>query len=161
MLNTNITYSFLFIFKGVMYMFIPDIFKKSYVDDVFDDVFSKDFIKKNNNLMNTDIKELENSYELDIELPGFKKEDIKAEVKNGYLVINATHSESKDEKDKEGKFVRKERYSGHCSRSFYLGDDITEKDIDAKFKNGVLKLIIPKKQLEEKSKEKKYVAIED
>lgn len=141
-------------------MFIPDVFKKGYVDDVFDDVFSKDFIKKNNNLMNTDIKELKDSYELDIELPGFKKEDIKVEIKNGYLVVNATHSENKDEKVKDGKFVRKERYSGHCSRSFYLGEGITEKDIDAKFKNGVLKLIIPKKQLEEKAKEKKYVKIE-
>jgi len=95
-----------------------------------------------------------------LELPGFNKDDIKAEVKDGYLIINASHAENKDEKDSEGKYIRRERYSGHCSRSFYIGDAVTEKDITAKFENGILKLNVPKKEKQEKIEEKKYVAID-
>lgn len=142
---------------------LPSIFKKGFMDDFFDDDFLMDFSKgkgAKNTLMKSDIKELENSYLLEVELPGFGKDDIKAEINNGYLIIEANHSENKDEKDKEGKYIRKERYSGHCTRSFYVGDHITEEDIKGKFENGILKLEIPKKEAEEKIEQKKYIQIE-
>lgn len=142
---------------------LPSIFKKGFVDDFFDDDFLMDFRGKRgagNALMKSDIKELENSYLLEVELPGFAKDEIKAEMNNGYLIIEASHSENKDEKNKEGKYIRKERYSGHCTRSFYVGDHIKEEDIKGKFENGVLKLEIPKKETQEKVEQKKYIQIE-
>ena len=111
-------------------------------------------------LMRTDIKETDGGYELTIDLPGFKKDDVQAELKDGYLTINAqTQSESED-KDEEGTYVRKERFSGKCSRTFYVGEDIEEKDIRAKFEDGTLKIDIPKKQEQPKLEEKKTIAIE-
>ena len=110
--------------------------------------------------MKSDIKEMENSYLLEVELPGFDKNEIKAEVKNGYLVIEAKHDENKDEKDEEGKYIRKERYSGYCTRSFYVGEGLTEKDIKGKFENGILCLEVPKKEPEKAVEEKKYIQIE-
>ena len=101
---------------------LPSIFNRGFMNDFFDDDFLMDFRgNKTNNLMKSDIKEMENSYLLEVELPGFDKNEIKAEVKNGYLVIEAKHDENKDEKDEEGKYIRKERYSGYCTRSFYVG----------------------------------------
>ena len=140
-------------------MFMPSIFNKGFMDDVFDDDFFMD-CKGKKAVGSTDIKELENRYELEIELPGFTKENIKAEISNGYLVINALHNENKDEKDKEGRYIRKERYTGKCTRSFYIGNNIKEEDIKAKFENGILKLEIPKKEEELQVEEKKYVQIE-
>lgn len=141
-------------------MLMPSIFKKGFVDDVFDDDFFMDFRGKNGkSIMNADIKEMKDSYLIEIELPGFTKENIKAEVNNGYLTINAEHNENKEEKDKDGKFIRKERYSGHCSRSFYVGDTIKQEDIKASFENGLLKLEVPKKEIENKNQEKKYIEI--
>ena len=140
---------------------LPSIFKKGFMDDFFNDDFLMDFGGKNRNvMMKSDIKELENSYLLEVELPGFTKEEIKAEVNNGYLIIEATHNENKDEKDKEGKYIRKERYSGHCTRSFYVGENLKEEDIKGKFENGILKLEVPKKAAEEILEEKKYIQIE-
>ena len=111
-------------------------------------------------LMRTDIKETDGGYELTIDLPGFKKDDVQAELKDGYLTINAqTQSESED-KDEEGTYVRKERFSGKCSRTFYVGDDIEEDDIKAKFEDGTLKIDVPKKQEQPKLEEKKTIAIE-
>ena len=111
-------------------------------------------------LMRTDIKETDGGYELTIDLPGFKKDDVQAELKDGYLTINAqTQSESED-KDEEGTYVRKERFSGKCSRTFYVGDDIEEDDIKARFEDGVLKIDVPKKQEQPKLEEKKTIAIE-
>ena len=116
-------------------MYMPSIFGESLFDDMFpfDDSF---FTSKKNPLygknasrvMKTDIKENEDSYELDIDLPGFKKDEITAELKDGYLTISAAKGLDKDEKDKEGKYIRRERYAGNMSRSFYVGKDITEKD---------------------------------
>ncbi|MGN0306862.1 MAG: Hsp20/alpha crystallin family protein, partial [Lachnospiraceae bacterium] len=94
-----------------------------------------------------------------IELPGFNKEDISAELKDGYLTIKAQTDESNDQKDKEGRYIRRERYYGSCSRSFYVGDRITQEDIKAKFENGILKLHVPKKE-REAVEEKSYIAIE-
>ena len=111
-------------------------------------------------LMRTDIKETDAGFELTIDLPGFKKDDVQAELKDGYLTIAAqTQSESED-KDEKGTYVRKERFSGKCSRTFYVGDDIEEDDIRAKFEDGVLKIAVPKKQEQPKLEEKKTIAIE-
>ena len=111
-------------------------------------------------LMRTDIKETDAGFELTIDLPGFKKDDVQAELKDGYLTIAAqTQSESED-KDEKGTYVRKERFSGKCSRTFYVGDDIEEDDIKAKFEDGVLKIAVPKKQEQPKLEEKKTIAIE-
>ena len=140
---------------------LPSILKKGFMDDFFNDDFLMDFGGKNRNvMMKSDIKELENSYLLEVELPGFTKEDIKAEVNNGYLVITAEHNNNKEEKDEEGRYIRKERYSGQCMRSFYVGEGLKEEDIKAKFENGILKLEVPKKAAEEKVEEKKYIQIE-
>ena len=127
--------------------------------NVFDDFFNTPFFTRSeNNMMKTDIKEHENSYDLTIDLPGVKKEDIKAELNDGYLTVSAESGTSKDEKDENGKYICRERYTGSYSRSFYVGDAVTEQDISAKFENGTLKLTVPKKEaLPEK--QNKYIAI--
>lgn len=111
--------------------------------------------------MNTDIKETEKGYELAISLPGVKKEDIKAEVKDGYLMITAAKGLDQDEQEKDtGRYIRRERYAGSCQRSFYVGDDVTEEDIKGEFKHGILKLFVPKKEAKPAVEQKKYIAIE-
>ena len=109
--------------------------------------------------MKTDIRETDDSYEVDIDLPGFKKDEISATLEDGYLTISAAKGLDKDEKDKEGKYIRQERYAGAMSRSFYVGNAITQEDIKAKYENGILKLTVPKKQPEAVQK-KNYIAIE-
>ena len=150
-------------------MLMPSIFGENLFDDLFDFPFYDDrneqkaekklYGRHARNLMKTDIKEMDNGYELLIDLPGFKKEDVKGEVKDGYLIITASTNQNKDEKNKDGKYIRKERYSGTCQRSFYVGDDITQNDIKAKFEDGVLKLEIPKKEAKPEVKEAKYISI--
>ena len=140
-------------------MFMPSILKKGFMDNVFDDDFFMDF-KNEKAIGKTDIKELKDNYLLEVELPRFTKEDIKAEVNNGYLVITAEHNINKEEKDEEGRYIRKERYSGYCTRSFYVGEGLTEKDIKGKFENGILCLEVPKKEPEKAVEEKKYIQIE-
>ena len=127
--------------------------------NVFDDLFNNPFFTKSeSSMMKTDIKEHDNCYDLMIGLPGVKKEDIKAELNDGYLTVSAESNTSKDEKDDNGKYICRERYSGSYSRSFYVGDTVTEQDISAKFENGTLKLTVPKKEsLPEK--QNKYIAI--
>ena len=127
--------------------------------NVFDDLFNTPFFNRNeNNIMKTDIKEHEKSYDLMIDLPGVNKEDIKAELNDGYLTINAKTDTSKDEKTENGKYICRERYTGCFSRSFYVGDAVTENDITAKFENGTLRLTVPKKEaLPEK--QNKYISI--
>ena len=110
--------------------------------------------------MKTDIREKEDGYELDMDLPGFKKEDIKAELHEGVLTISAAKNLDKDQKDDKGRYIRRERYSGAMSRSFYVGDALTEEDISAKFEDGILKLSIPKKTPQTEVPQKKYIAIE-
>ena len=146
---------------------LPSIFGESLLDDWFDFPSERDFFgshnpvfgKHANNLMRTDIRETDTSYELDVDLPGFKKEDIKAQVENGYLTISAAKGVEKKEDDKKGQYIRQERFSGACSRSFYVGDNVTEQDITAKFEDGILKLSIPKKD-QQQVETKKYIAIE-
>jgi HSP20 family molecular chaperone IbpA len=144
-------------------MMMPSIFGENLIDDFFgfDHPFRGYQRTDANELMKTDVKEHEDRYELEVSLPGYKKEDIHAELKDGYLVINAATSQSSDEKDeKTGKYIRRERYSGSCSRSFYVGEELTQEDIKAKYENGVLAITIPKKEPKKLEEEKKVIAIE-
>ncbi|MGN0352913.1 MAG: Hsp20/alpha crystallin family protein [Roseburia sp.] len=146
-------------------MLIPSILGESLFDEFFDD-FSrpvKNTVKYSTpaaSVMRTDIRECENSYELDIDLPGYKKEDVQAQLKDGYLTITASTSSNDDQKDGNGKYIRRERYYGTCSRSFYVGDDIQQEDIKAKFENGILKIGVPKKDARPKVEENKFITIE-
>ena len=126
--------------------------------DLLDDFFNDDvFTKRDRNLMKTDIIEKKDKYLLNIDLPGFSKDNIKLSVENGYLNISAkVENEVNEEEDR---FVRQERFFGECSRSFYLGDDVKEEDIDAKFENGILKINIPKKDLIDKKDTIKNIEI--
>ena len=154
-------------------MMMPSIFGENLFDSFFDDSFpffynDKDLKKaekklygrKGDRMMKTDIREKADGYELLVDLPGFKKEDVTGEVKDGYLIIKASTKNSKDEKDAKGKYIRKERYEGSCNRSFYVGDAITQDDIKAKFEDGVLKISVPKKEAKPQVEEKKFIAIE-
>ena len=111
------------------------------------------------NLMKTDVRETEDAYEVDIDLPGFKKEDIKIHLEDGFLTVTAQKALDKDEKDQDGHYIRRERYCGQCSRNFYVGENVTESEISAKLEDGILKLCVPKKDAK-KLPEKKYIAIE-
>lgn len=130
------------------------------MDFSFPDIDRKLYGKHVNNIMKTDVKEKDGGYEVAIDLPGFKKEEVKAELKDGYLTISAVKGLDKDEKNQEGKYIRRERYVGNMSRSFYVGEDITENDIHAKFENGILMLDIQKKEEQKKVDQKRYVTIE-
>ena len=124
-------------------------------DSLFDNIFFP-YEHKENNMMKTDVKENENDYELQVEVPGVNKENISIDYENGYVTIAAKTNKSKDEKDKEGNYVRRERYSGSYSRSYYVGD-VDRESIKAKLDNGVLSIIVPKAKAEE---QKKAIAIE-
>ena len=130
--------------------------------DLWDDIFNDPFFTRKPEVRNmkTDIVELEDEYRLDIDLPGYDKKDIKISVENGYLTVSAKKDEVKEEKNGEN-FIRKERFTGECSRSFYIGDDLKAEDIKASFKNGILCLDIPKKENKEEIPEKKYIEIDD
>lgn len=133
------------------------IFGENFFDDFMNSPFSGYEV---NNLMNTDIKDTEQGYEVVIDMPGIKKDDVKAELENGYLTISASSSSSNDEKGTDGSYIRRERYSGSCSRSFYVGENVKEEDIKARFEDGTLKLLIPKKEEQPAVEQKKYIAIE-
>ncbi len=146
-------------------MLMPSIFGESLFDDLFDDFSkpSKYFAKYNtpaNSVMSTDVKETDDKYEMDISLPGYNKEDIKMQLKNGYLTITAQTQSDNDQKDDDGKYIRRERFYGTCSRNFYVGKNLTQEDITAKFENGVLKVSVPKKEKVPAVEENKYIAIE-
>lgn len=110
-------------------------------------------------MMKTDIRETDEGYELDIDLPGFKKDEIQAELKNGYLTVSAAKGLDKDEQNKKGEYIRRERYADSMSRSFYVGEHLNEEDIKAKYEDGILKLSVPKKDVKELT-QNKYIAIE-
>ena len=147
-------------------MLLPSIFNDNVFDDFMDgfDSFmdrSALYGKHGKNLMKTDVRDVGDHYELDMDLPGFKKDEIHAELENGYLTISAEKSLDKDEKDKKsGKYIRRERYAGSMSRSFYVGEGVTQEDIHAKYEHGVLKLSIPKKEEQKKVEKSNYIAIE-
>ena len=128
--------------------------------DLFDEMFNDPFFTRGENkLMKTDIKEKGDKYLLEVDLPGYEKEDIKIEIEDGYLTVHASMNKNVEESDKDSKYVHKERYVGNSSRSFYVGDNVKEEDIKATFKNGTLKLTFPKDK-QEKQDEKKYIDIE-
>ena len=129
------------------------------INDIFDDFFYETNSSHTTvNVMRTDIIELENQYLLNMELPGFKKEDIQMELKDGYLMISATKNENNETTDVQGHVIRRERYRGSCSRNFYVGD-IRQEDIRASFENGELKVVVPKENVR-RVEEKKYITIE-
>ena len=148
-------------------MLRPSIFNDNLFDDFFEFPFFDDRAERKlyghnaKNIMKTDIKEHKDGYELEIDLPGFYKDEIQAELKDGYLTISAAKQLNQDEKEKEsGKYIRRERYSGSCQRSFYVGDEITQEDIKAEFKHGILKLFVPKKEAKPEVEQRKFVSIE-
>ena len=143
-------------------MFMPSIFGESLLDDLFDfnqnhQIENKLYGDKAKNLMKTDVKENEHDFEIFVDLPGFKKEDLKLDLTDGYITISA--NKTLDEEDKK-KYIRKERFYGSVSRSFYVGDSIKKEDIKAKFDNGVLTLSIPKVEPKEEKEPNNYIAIE-
>ncbi len=128
--------------------------------DLWDEMFRDPFFTEGENkLMKTDIKEKKDKYLIDIDLPGYEKDGIKVEIQDGYLTVHAKVDKVEDDNEK-GKYVRKERYTGECSRSFFVGDNVKEEDIKAKFKNGTLTLEVPKKEDKKELPEKKYIPIE-
>ncbi len=153
-------------------MLMPSIFGEDLFDNFmkdfpfFDDntesnVEKKLYGRRGKNLMKTDIKETEGGYELEMDLPGFTKDEIKVSLENGYMTISAAKGLDKDEQDKKsGRYIRKERYAGSCERSFYVGEDITEEDIKGEFKHGILTLNVPKKEAKPAVETNKYIAIE-
>ena len=153
-------------------MMMPRIFGESLFDDFmndfpfFDDRDVKKAEKKlygrrGRNLMKTDIRETDHSYELEMDLPGFKKDEIRVSLENGYLTVSAAKGLDQDEQEKKtGKYIRRERYAGACERSFYIGEEVTQEEIKGEFKHGILKLTIPKKDAKAQVPEKKYIAIE-
>ena len=132
----------------------------SLFDDMFNDpFFTRSYDRTSTQMMKTDIHEKDGNYLVEMELPGYAKEDIKADLKDGYLTITAHKNETKEEKDAHGKCIHKERYTGTCNRSFYVGEDISQEDIKASFKDGVLKLQIPK-EVEKEEAQPKLITIE-
>ncbi|MCI7146900.1 MAG: Hsp20/alpha crystallin family protein [Candidatus Fimisoma sp.] len=140
-------------------MLMPSIFGENLFDDFMDDFMMNRGARSVQNVMKTDIKETDDSYELKIEMPGYRKEDVKAQLKDGYLTISAETDNSSEEKNEEGKYIRRERYTGAVSRSFFVGKDLTEEDIRARFENGILHIALPK-EAPKKIEENKYIAIE-
>ena len=139
-------------------MMIPRIKNEfDLLGEMFADPF---FTEHESKIMKTDIKEKTDKYLIGIELPGYQKENIKIDVEDGYLTVHAEINSDNEEKE-EGKFVRRERYVGSCSRSFYVGSEVKGEDIKASFKNGILKIEVPKKEYKKELPEKKYIEIED
>lgn len=127
--------------------------------DLFDDMFDNDFFsRKEKSLMKTDIRENKDKYIIDVDLPGFEKENITLSLNNGYLEISAKMDKTSNEEDDE-KFIHRERFYGECSRSFYVGDNVVQEDIEAEFKNGILKIEVPKKEKAKELPESKNIEI--
>lgn len=137
-------------------MLMPSIFG----EDVFNDFMEPFGTADSNSFMKTDVEESDKGYMLTMNVPGAAKEDVHAELKNGYLTVEASSNSSNDEKDENGRYIRRERYYGSASRSFYVGDAVTQEDIKAKFEDGTLKLYVPKKESKPQVEERKYIPIE-
>lgn len=154
-------------------MLMPSIFGETLFDDFMNDFpfFDDRDMKRTErklyghnakNLMKTDIKETDTGFELEMDLPGFKKDEIKVALENGYMTVSAAKGLDQDEQEKKsGKYIRRERYAGSCERSFYVGEDVTEADIKGEFKHGILKLLVPKKEPKPAVEEKRYITIND
>ena len=148
-------------------MLMPSIFNNSLFDEMMDFPFGRDFFGDSGRMLNdyrtgvmkTDVKEADGVYEVDMELPGYKKEDVSARLDKGYLTITAVKNEENNENGGNGKYIRRERYCGQCYRTFYVGENVRQEDIHAKFEDGILKLTVPKTQ-PAKIEEQKYISIE-
>ena len=145
-------------------MLMPSVYGRDFFDDLMDgfgfpDVNKKLYGRHAKNMMKTDIRETDEGYEVIMDLPGFKKDEIEVQLENGYLNISAAKGLDKDETDKKGKYIRKERYAGAMQRSFYVGEYVTQEDIKAKYENGILRLSVPKKEAKP-VETKKTIAIE-
>ena len=140
-------------------IFGGNLFNDDWMDFSFPDIDKELYGKHAKNLMKTDVKEKDGNYEVAIDLPGFKKDEITAELKDGYLTISAAKGLDKDEKDKEGKYIRRERYAGNMSRSFYVGEGVKQEDLKAAFNNGILTVAVPK-EVQKPVEEKQYITIE-
>ena len=149
-------------------MLMPSVFGEDLFDEMMSFPFGDEFFGKKNplygknakNMMKTDVKELDDGYEVDIDLPGFKKEEVSVELKDGYLTVSAAKGLDKDEKDeKSGRYIRRERYAGSMSRSFYVGENVTQDEVKAKYENGILRLSVPKKEAKAVT-QNNYIAIE-
>ena len=142
-------------------MLMPSIFGENLLDDFFGFPFDGDYNYNAAGLMTTDVKDTDHGYEVTMNMPGVKKEDVKAELKDGYLTVSAAKGLDEDKEDKKtGKYIRRERYAGACQRSYYVGEDITEEDIKASFEHGILTLFVPKKEAKPAVEEKKYISIQ-
>ena len=146
-------------------MMMPSVFGRDIFDDFMDgftfpDVDKELYGKHAKNVMKTDVRESEDGYEVIVDLPGFKKDEIEVQLENGYLNISAAKGLDKDEEDKKGKYIRKERYAGACSRSFYVGKEVEKEDIKAEFKHGILTLFVPKKEAKPAVEQKHSISIE-
>ena len=147
---------------------MPSIFGENLFDELFDDDFpmipmrsirNPLYGKNAKNLMKTDVRETDNTYELDVDLPGFKKDEVQLDLKDGYLTISAAKGLDKDQEDKKGKYIRQERYAGACSRSFFVGEGIEPQDVSAKFEDGILRVSLPK-QVKKELPRNSTIAIE-
>ena len=155
-------------------MMVPYMFNEALMDDLFSNDWEHDFDramkaaaprsmfgKRAANVMKTDVRENKDSYDVFVDLPGFKKDEIKVSLEDGYLTIEAAKGLDEDEQEKKtGKYIRKERYAGACQRSFYVGDNLTQEDIKGEFKHGILTLNVPKKEAKPAVETNKYIAIE-
>ena len=153
-------------------MLVPSIFDENVFDDFFngfplyDDRAARKLEKKlygrrSQNLLKTDIKDTDKGYEMIVDVPGFKKDEVKVSLKDGYLTVSAAKGLDKDEQEKDsGRYIRRERYAGACERTFYVGEDVTQDDIKAEFKHGILKLFVPKKEAKPADNDPKYITIE-
>lgn len=145
-------------------MLLPSIFGENLFDEWMDfsfpDIDKALYGKHAKNMMKTDVKETDQGYEVFIDLPGFKKDEVSVQLENGYLTIQAAKGLDKEEKDKHGKYLRKERYAGGMSRSFYVGDAVKKEDIHAKYENGILKLALPKEEPRAIESNNHYISIE-
>ena len=135
-------------------MMIPS--RRNFFDEVFDEPI---FSKKEAKMMKPDIKETDGNYIFTIDVPGFEKENINIELDGGYLTVSATMNKNVDDEEKDGKYIYKERYSGECSRSFYVGDDVEEDDVKASFKNGILTVVVPERE-EPQEEQKRRIQID-
>ena len=148
-------------------MMLPSIFGENLFDDFMTTPWEREFFggknplygKHQKNIMKTDVREKDDVYEVDIDLPGFKKDEITAKLENGYLTVSAQKGLNKDQKDENVRYIRRERYAGHCSRSFYIGEGVEQEEIKARFEDGILRLTVPKKE-KKQVEQKKYISIE-
>ena len=146
-------------------MMMPSIFRGSLFDNFMEDFAFPDIDRalygnRAKNMMKTDVKETDAGYEVDIDLPGFQKDEIKMQLDNGYLTISAAKDLNKDEKDEKGNYIRRERYAGSMSRSYYVGAHVTEEDVHPRYENGILTFQIPKEEKKVVEEKNHYIAIE-